>query len=303
VKAFLEVFAANILPIFLVAAAGFGLRRRLGIDKRALSSLVFYVLSPALVFSSLVNSQLPPGELLQLAAFAVVVILLMGVVGLLSGRLLRLDRQDAIALVLVLMFVNGGNYGLTLNGLLYGAEGISRAVVYFTVSTIMVFTVGTFAASMGQSDWRVSLKRLVRLPAFYAVIVAVIVYRLLIPVPVPIMRALEIAGAGAIPVMMVVLGMQIADIGGLDGVKLALPASLLRLLVGPVIGLLVAGWIGLQGLSRSTAIIEASMPTAVIATILATEFDVRPKMVTGTVVVSTLLSAITLPLIIILLGL
>ena len=227
----------------------------------------------------------------------------MGLVGLVFGRLLRLGRQDTIALVIVLMFVNGGNYGLTLNGLLFGAEGISRAVVYFTVSTMLLFTVGTFAASMGQSGWQGSLRRLIRLPAFYAVILALIVYLLVIPVPAPIMRAVEIAGAGAIPVMMVVLGMQIADISNLDGVKLALPASLLRLLVGPIIAVLVAGWIGLQDLSRSTAIIEASMPTAVITTILATEFNVRPKMVTSTVVVSTLLSAITLPLMITLLKL
>lgn len=302
-NAFLEVFAANILPILLVAAAGFGLRRRFGIDKKALSSLVFYVFSPALVFSSLVNSQLPPNELLQLAIFAVSAILLMGLVGLISGRLLRLDRLDTIALVIVLMFANGGNYGITLNGLLYGDEGISRAAVYFSVSTMLVFTVGIFVASMGQSSWQDSLKRLIRVPAFYAVILALIIYFLVIPVPAPIMRALEIAGAGSIPVMIVVLGMQIADVRSLSGVKLALPASLLRLLVGPVIAVLVAGWIGLQGLSRSTAIIEGSMPTAVITTILATEFSVRPRIVTSTVVVSTLLSAITLPLIITLLGL
>jgi predicted permease len=298
VKALLEVFAANILPIFLVAAAGFGLRRRLGIDKKALSSLVFYIFSPALVFSSLVNSRLPVDELFQLAIFAAVVILLMGLVGLVFGRLLRLDRKDTIALVIVLMFVNGGNYGLTLNGLLFGVEGVSRAVVYFTVSTMILFTVGIFAASMGQTGWQGSLSRLIRLPAFYAVILALAVYLLAIPVPAPLMRAVEIAGAGAIPVMIVVLGMQIADIGSLDGVRLAIPASLLRLLVGPVIAVIVAGWIGLQGLSRSTAIIEASMPTAVITTILATEFNVRPRLVTSTVVISTLLSAITLPLII-----
>lgn len=297
-KALLEVFAANILPIFLVAAAGFGLRRRLGIDKKALSSLVFYIFSPALVFSSLVNSRLPVDELFQLAIFAAVVILLMGLVGLVFGRLLRLDRKDTIALVIVLMFVNGGNYGLTLNGLLFGVEGVSRAVVYFTVSTMILFTVGIFAASMGQTGWQGSLSRLIRLPAFYAVILALAVYLLAIPVPAPLMRAVEIAGAGAIPVMIVVLGMQIADIGSLDGVRLAIPASLLRLLVGPVIAVIVAGWIGLQGLSRSTAIIEASMPTAVITTILATEFNVRPRLVTSTVVISTLLSAITLPLII-----
>lgn len=117
------------------------------------------------------------------------------------------------------------------------------------------------------------------------------------------MRGIELAGTGAIPVMLVVLGMQIADLKGIGRVWLALPASVLRLVIAPVIAMLLAQWLGLKGLSRSTAIIEASMPTAVIATILATEFSVRPGLVTTTVVVTTLLSAVTLPLVITLLGL
>jgi predicted permease len=168
---------------------------------------------------------------------------------------------------------------------------------------MLVYTLGVFIASMGQASWQDSVKRLVRFPAPYAVVLAVIVYSLTIPIPSPLMRSIEIAAAGAIPVMLVVLGMQIADLKSITRVQLAIPASLLRLLIGPVVAVLVAGLVGLQGLSRATSIIEASMPSAVFTTILATEFDVRPGMVTTTVVLSTLLSAITLPLVITLLGL
>jgi predicted permease len=59
----------------------------------------------------------------------------------------------------------------------------------------------------------------------------------------------------------------------------------------------------LQGLGRAVSILEASMPTAVIAIILATEYDVQPAAVTSTVVASTLLSVVSLPLVIYLLGL
>jgi predicted permease len=130
-----------------------------------------------------------------------------------------------------------------------------------------------------------------------------VVFVLDIQIPNPIMRGVEILSAGAIPAMLVVLGMQMADLKSLDGVWLAVPASLVRLLVAPLIAVLVAGLLGLTGITRSTAIIEASMPTAVITTILATEFNVRPGLVTSTVVLSTLLSAITLPLVITVLGL
>jgi predicted permease len=282
---------------------GFVLRRRLGLDKQVLSKLTFYAFSPALVFSSLVSSEIPGDEMLQLAAYAVVVTLLIGLVTLLASRLLRLSRIDTVALLLGVMFVNSGNYGLTLNRLRYGEDGLARAAVYFVVSTILVFTLGVFIASMGQVDWRESLVRLLRMPAFYAVIAAVLIYSLDIHVPQPLLRGIELAGAGAIPVMLVVLGMQIADLTDLGRVWLALPASGIRLIVGPIVAVIVASWFGLQGLNRATSIIEASMPTAVITTILAVEFNVRPGLVTSTVVLTTILSAITVPIVITWLGL
>jgi predicted permease len=103
--------------------------------------------------------------------------------------------------------------------------------------------------------------------------------------------------------MLIVLGMQIADLQDLGRVWLAAPAAALRLMVAPVIAVIVAGWFALEGLNRSTGIIEASMPTAVVVTILAVEFDVRPSLVTSTVVLSTILSAFTLPVVITLLAL
>jgi hypothetical protein len=155
---------------------------------------------------------------------------------------------------------------------------------------------------MGRSSWRESLGKLFRLPAFYAVVLAVIVFSFGLEIPQPIMQALDIASAGAIPVMLVVLGMTMADLKQVDKVRLALPASLMRLLIGPVVAVIIATWLGLTGLDFATGVIEASMPTAVITTILATEFQVRPGMVTSTVVLSTLLSAVTLPIVIGLLG-
>ena len=65
----------------------------------------------------------------------------------------------------------------------------------------------------------------------------------------------------------------------------------------------LAALIGLQGLNRSTAIIEASMPTAVITTVLATEFELSGPVVTSVVAFTTLLSPLSLSIVIQLLGL
>jgi malate permease and related proteins len=297
------VLTQNILPIFIVAAFGFALQRWIGVEKRPLSTIVLNVLSPCLVFSSLVGSKLPGEELASLALFTATAVLLMGGVAYFSAWVLRLGRTETIALMVVTMFVNGGNYGLTLNQLRYGDPGLARAVVYYTTSTLMLFTLGLFIASMGEMPWRVALRRLLRFPAVYAAVSAVVVYSFNISLPAPLLRGIEVAGAGAIPVMLLVLGMQMADLKTIASFRLALPAVGLRLLLGPLIGLLVATVLGLSGLGRSTSIIESSMPPAVFTIILATEFDLEPAAVTSIVILTTLLSPFTIATAITLFGL
>jgi malate permease and related proteins len=303
VNAIFDVLTQNIVPIFIVAGLGYWLRRGLSIPTRPISSVVFNVFSPALVFVSLVNSRLGGDELLRLIVFAVLSISAMGAIAFFAGKLLRMSRADTIGLILVVMFVNGGNYGLTLNQLRYGEAGLSRAVVYFVVSTIFVYTVGVFLASMGRQSRRHAFVGLARVPAIYAVVAALVVYLTGFRVPGPLMSALEITADGAIPAMLVVLGMNMASMDGLASWRLVLPGTVLRMVVAPLVAVGLAAAVGLRGLGYATSIIEASMPTAVITTVLATEYDVHQSAVTKTVVLTTLVSPLTLALIITLLAL
>ncbi len=299
----LTVLTQNILPIFLVAGLGYALQKWKALDKQTLSRVTLYVLSPALVFSSLVNSDLAVSELGNLVLFTVLTMSAMGLIAFFSARLLHFSRRETAALVLTVVFVNGGNYGLTLNQLRYGDVGLSLAVVYYATSTVLVYSVGILIASMGKLNGRAAMKRLLSLPPIYAALGAVVVYFFNIPIPQPVMSAIDIAGRGAIPVMLLVLGMQMADMRGNGGWRLTVPAIGLRLLAGPLVAVVVASAVGLSGLSRSVSIIEASMPTAVINIILATEFDLPATAVTSIVIWSTLLSSLTVALVISLLGL
>lgn len=299
----LAVLTQNILPIAIVAGFGYLLQRRARLDKRVLSNVVLTILSPALVFSSLVESKLTSSELGNLAAFTVLVIAANGILAFLVARLLRFSRQETALFMIVIMFVNGGNYGMTLNKLRYGEDGLSRAVVYYLVSTLLVYSAGIFISSLGSLNWRSALRSMATLPAFYAAFAAVVVYALRIPIPSPVMTAVDLAAQAAIPVMLLVLGMQIADLGPGGENHIVWPAVGLRLLVGPFIAVGVAALLGLTGLDRSVSIIEASMPTAVITIILAAEFGLPSSPVARIVVFSTLISPITVALTITLPGL
>jgi predicted permease len=296
------VLTQNIFPIFLVASFGYVLQRRYGLESKTLNSVVFNVLSPCLVFASLVNSQLPVGELGEVALFTVLTVTAMGLLAAGVGWLLRLERADLVAFLLVVMFVNGGNYGLTLNQLRYGEDGLSRAVIYYVVSTILVYSVGVAIASMGHLTWRQTGARVLRIPALYATLVALVVYALRLPVPQPIMAGISLAGSAAVPVMLLILGMQIANMQPGQARRMTWPAVGLRLLIGPIVAVGIATLLGLQGITRNASVIEASMPTAVINIVLATEFGLPAGPVATIVVLSTLLSPLTLTAVINLLG-
>lgn len=293
----------NILPIFIIASFGYALQRWQVVDKHTLSKTTLYILSPCLVFSSLVNSRLPGEELFGLAAFTVVTMTVMAILGVLVGWALRLPRRSLVTLLVATIFGNTGNYGLTLVQLRYGEAGLARAIVYYTTSTILLYSVGILLASMGTLHWRQALGRMFRLPPVYAALGAILVYMFNLPVPEPLMKATEVAGQGSIPVMLLVLGMQMGGLRGNIAWRLTAPAVVLSLLVAPVVAVLVAGLLGLTGLGRATSIVEAAMPTAVITIILATEFDLQPSAVTSIVILTTLLSPFTLAVIIALLGL
>jgi predicted permease len=96
-----------------------------------------------------------------------------------------------------------------------------------------------------------------------------------------------------IPCMLILLGMQISH-GGLPKRKdlLALVAGL-RLIVSPLLAYLIAPVFGLEGQSAQVGVLESAMPTAVLATVITTEFDVEPDFATGAVLITTLLSPLT----------
>jgi len=235
-----------------------------------------------------------------MAFFTLAILAVMATLALLAGLALRLERRLLVTLVIASVFVNGGNYGLAVNKFAFGDAALARAVVYFVFSTITVYTAGVAIASFGKLPLRRALAQVLTLPAFYGLIAAGVLRATGWQLPLALERPISLLSAAAIPVMLVLLGLQIAETRAWPRARmgLILLASLLQLVIAPIAGLLLAGTMGLTGVTRQAAVLEASMPTAVITTVLAVEYDLDNAFVTGTVVLSTLLSPLTLTLLI-----
>jgi len=271
------------------------------LDLRTLSRIAFYIFSPCLVFTAITHNALSAVEFWQLAVYTLGVVGSMTLIAFTIGRALRLERHWLAALIVASVFVNGGNYGLALTQFAFGEAALARAVVYYVFSTLLVYTLGVVIASLGQRPLRAALLSALAVPANYALVAAGVIKLTGWALPTLVERAVSLLGQAAIPVMLVLLGLQLAEIPAWPRTQLKLigVAVLLQLVVAPLVGLALAGVLGLEGVTRQAAVVEAAMPTAVITTILAVEYELDAPFITATVILSTLLSPLTLtPLIV-----
>lgn len=296
-RAIVDVLWQVIAPIFLASGLGFLLARKVGLRPRELSRSAFYIFSPCLLFDKFSHSTLSAGELGSVAAFAVLVMAGSGLIAWILCMVLGYDQPQTAAFILVAIAGNTGNYGLPASQFAFGEASLEPAIVYYAVSTLAISTVGVYLAARGKRSAKLAVRQVLTVPLTYAGLAGLLVWATGLAVPVPIERAAALAGQGAVPVMIILLGVQLADVRLRNNIGRITLAAATKLIAGPLLGIAAAGLLGLTGITRQAAILEASMPTAVMATVLATEYDAAPQFTAGVVMASTLGSLVTVTLV------
>ena len=290
----LTVFANNILPILLLSSAGFALGRTLKLDSRPLGRVIFYILSPVLIFNLLTNSKLAVENIVLMMGFSASVIGIIAGIAFAIGKLLRLERTLLSVVVLTSLFANNGNYGLPLISFAFGQEALAYASIYFVTNCLLLYTVGVLIASLGHLRLKEALLGILKVPTIYAIILAVIFIRTGWTLPAPIQKTVELTSGGAVPAMLILLGLEMRKVDWNYNLRALSIPVVCRLLVGPIIGLAMAALFGFNSTIAKVGITQASMPSAVMTTILANEYKLDASLVTAIVFISTILSPLTL---------
>lgn len=290
----ISTFANNLLPIMLVGGAGFLLGKFLTVDSRSLGRAVFYIFSPLLVFDLMIKSKLNLNQAMTTVVYTASIIICLGLVAFMVSKLLKLERPLLLAVVLTVAFGNTGNYGLPLVKFAFGDDALAVASIFYVTTTILFNTVGVIIASLGRMDLKSAVVGVFKLPIVYGVILALVVRIFTLDLPLPVSRTIEIAANGAIPVMLVLLGLELSRIQWSHNLKALGAGVLIKLIGGPLIGLLLAGLFGMEHTARQGSVLEASMPAAVATTVVATEYQLEPSLVTAIVFLGTALSPLTL---------
>ena len=291
----LNQFADNLLPILLIVLVGYLFQKKLHIAARPLSQVIFYVFAPALIFKLLITTPIQAVQMAQMALFAASSMAAVGLLSWTIGKLLSLPAGLLSALLLTTIFANAGNYGLSLNTFALGNEAAAWASVFFITSALVANSFGIYIAAAGSMRPANALLALLRVPVVYAIPLALTLRATTTTLPDAISRPIDLLSAAAIPSMLIFLGMQIARYGMPKINRRLLAIALtLRLIVSPFIAIRLAPLFGLQGISMQAGILEAAMPTAVLTSIIAIEYNVEPEFVTGVILVTTVLSPLTL---------
>jgi predicted permease len=290
----LILFSNNILPIFLAAGCGYLISKFLKVPPKPVSQVAFYIFSPSLVFVLLTKSGLGGEDVTRMVVFTITLMTVLGLIAWLVGRTLKLDRLLIVAVLITTIFANSGNYGLSLTLFAFGENALAYASLFFVTQAILVQTAGVVIVSLGSLSLKKSIINLFKVPGLYAVVLALIFNYMDWQLPLFLDRTFSLLSDAAIPVLMVLMGIQLEHSSVNGNPRALLATNVLRLMVSPALAIGLSVVFGLQGAARQAGVIEAATPAAVMTTILATQYNVKPSFVSTAVFLTTLLSPLTI---------
>jgi predicted permease len=297
----ISIFIDVVAPVFAVVLIGYLVGPWLGLEVRTLSRLSYYVFMPAFVFHIISQAEIQAAVVGQMTIYISTVYIALALLGFAVARGLKRPPKVTGMYVLIAVFSNSGNFGLSMVAFRFGEAALLPATIYFIILTIIGFAIGVAAASWARGGALGAIGSVFKTPSLLAVVPAALFSATNFEVPLLFSRIAGLLADAMIPVMLVTLGVQLAEVGkpqvNLDVVM----ASCVRLLGGPILSAILAITFGLTGLERSTGILQASMPAAVLTVIIALEYDLVPGLVTTTVLFSTLVSLVTLTIVLTLL--
>ncbi|GAB4517773.1 MAG: AEC family transporter [Anaerolineae bacterium] len=296
----LSVIYEIISPIFLAAAIGFYIGRRFHPDTRTMSTIVLQVFLPALVLGSIAETTLSPEQIGLIAVLVILQTIVMSSIGLVGAWLYRLPPTMRSSYMLGAMLANTGNYGLPVISFTFGERGLQTAVIVMVCTSIVTNTWGIYLATPRGGNPLAGVVNIFRVPTVYVIPIGLYLNFTDHTLPLPAARLVELFSGAAVPIMMLLLGIQLSRITFNKESRGTLPAVgsavFARLLLAPVSVFLLTSLLGIGGLMQQVMILQLSMPTAVNGAVLITEFGGDPQFITTMILGSTLLSVVTLSL-------
>ena len=282
-----------LFPVFFVIGIGYYLgKKNKKIDTTFITNFAANIGTPAMIIYAVTSTGITFDifrdyfwyYLLAIAAFAFVGI----------PTLYFLKTKDIIRELPPLILPNTGNMGLPICLFAYGTEGLGVSASISSLIILFHFTLGVFLA-----DRKFNFNVIIKNPPFYAILFSSFILYSNISLPTVIINTTEWLMYATIFLILMSLGIALTRLKVFSFNK-AIISSFTRMIIGPIIGILIINTFSLSGFAAGVLLIQCSMPSAVLNYLVASMYSPKKVVdsVASTIVVSTLMSFITAPIIV-----
>lgn len=294
------------VTLFAVVVVGYvaGRLGYLGGDfDRQLSRLVINITCPALILSSSMTDELPDRRyILPLLAISALTYVVLTAVAFWLPRFLTRSKADEGPVGFALMFGNVGFMGYPVVASIFGHEAVFYAAVLNVVNTFAVFTVGTILISGGQEvgKSRFQKKVLYSTPMIAAYLTMLIVALEVDGIPGYVSQPLTMIGNITVPAALLIIGSSMSQLSlrTMLGNATVYATTVLRLAVIPLAVYFLGRLFQFSPLVVDINTVVIAMPVATYGTILCLKYNRDTTLITEVTFITTLLSMLTIPLLV-----
>ena len=290
----MSIFVQVVLPVLMIFFIGYLLQRWKRLEIRSVSTIALYIMTPALVFRTFYTGELNV-QYINMVFFAILLLVSIIVVNKLYSKINNYPQSVESGLILSTAFMNSGNYGAPIVLFAYGNDGFAYAVSFMVLQSIIMNFFGVYYAAKGSAGIKLAIESVLKMPATYAVLLALVMNVGNVPIPNNIFAAIDLIAEATIPTVMLVLGLQLAEIP-LKKIQLGKVTygTIVRLLISPLIAFVILLFFELDPLLEKVLIVSAAMPSAATTTMYAVQFDSEAELVSSITLITTLISMLTI---------
>ncbi|SHE79289.1 AEC family transporter [Caloramator proteoclasticus] len=300
----MNTIVTQVIVLFLIMVVGYISRKRGFINlqvNKSLSELLLNVTLPFMIIASF-NFKFSK-DMLNLGIKLFLISTVIHTVLLLLGSIIykRFNEDEYKVLWFITVFSNCGFMGYPVVESIYGKIGLFYAALFNIPFNILMWTAGVFIFS-GRGD-KQNLRKAILNPGILSVFIGLIIFLFSVELPTPIIKTLEMVGSMTTPLSMIIIGSTLADAkikSIFEGYSVYF-GSFIRLISIPLIVYFILNLFGLKDFYLNIPVIITAMPAAANTVIMAEKYGGNAEYASKVVFLTTILSVVTIPAVLILL--
>jgi len=281
-----------IFPVFFIIGIGYYLGKKdSDFDTKFITNFASNIGSPAMIFYIVTTTGVTFGVFIEYFIYSLILIFAFAIIGVF---ILLILKKDFLRELPPLILPNTGNMGIPICLFAYGTQGLGIASAITSVVILLHFTLNVFLAKKSFS-FDVVLKS----PSAYAVLISILYLYLDLKVPKFIENTTFLITYATIFLILMSLGVALTRLK-VYSIKSSITLSIVRVIIGPVIGFVLINTFNLTGFAAGTLLIQCSMPSAVLTYLVASIHSPKNIVdsISSTIVTSTIMSFVTVPLVV-----